>query len=403
MNVLWFMFDSLRRDTYRSCSHHELLRLRSKGFEYNDVISPSGFTLLSCSSMWTGKFPQHCSVNLLDPTQASREHWVGKVRVPSARLTDVTVFDHFSEGLVVFEKGTTSWTFTAYRKAGLKVNLDDALSFSAVLREVHNLAWNDTIVFIRLYNTHLPYNRFLSPLRLRRDGEDAMTPLSVSRRRVAEVVKREGEAAILDIQKYALCFDIETFVIPLLNLLNDLRVLETTLIIFCSDHGDRYSSHAEDVGHGRFNDEEVIRVPLLFLGPFVPSGTTDYRIGLVDVASMILELRDRSADRADALSWFGSGINTNGWDRAFFHNTLDGRLSVLKGDRMVSRGLLERDFEYRSDWRVDGCPGDRYADLERSWEKAMAPFARRLKEKGGKINSNWRWAGNRGDSRKSAS
>ncbi|HVP28080.1 MAG TPA: sulfatase [Myxococcota bacterium] len=66
--------------------------------------------------------------------------------------------------------------------------------------------------------------------------------------------------------------------------------LRSTLVVVTADHGEQFLEHG-DLGHGLPLFEEVVRVPLLFLGPGVPHGrTSDALVGLVDVTPTILDL-----------------------------------------------------------------------------------------------------------------
>jgi choline-sulfatase len=72
--------------------------------------------------------------------------------------------------------------------------------------------------------------------------------------------------------------------------LHDAGMLDTTLVIVTSDHGEALGEHGEDV-HGYFVYESTLRVPLIARGPGVASGT---RIGTVartvDLFPTVLEL-----------------------------------------------------------------------------------------------------------------
>jgi arylsulfatase A-like enzyme len=66
--------------------------------------------------------------------------------------------------------------------------------------------------------------------------------------------------------------------------------LGRTLLVLTSDHGEEFLEHGW-IGHGATLHEEVLRVPLLLLGPGIPAGLRiSQPVGLVDLAPTLLEL-----------------------------------------------------------------------------------------------------------------
>lgn len=72
--------------------------------------------------------------------------------------------------------------------------------------------------------------------------------------------------------------------------LRDSGVLDSTLVIVTSDHGEALGDHGEDT-HGYFVYESTLRVPLVFRGPRIgPGVTVDVLVRTVDLYPTILEL-----------------------------------------------------------------------------------------------------------------
>jgi len=92
----------------------------------------------------------------------------------------------------------------------------------------------------------------------------------------------------------------------LMDTLESLGILEDTLIVVTSDHGEEFWDHAEleaflggdprgyyGIGHGHTLFQELLRVPLLFFGPGASSGlTVDDPVSLLDLAPTMLGLLD---------------------------------------------------------------------------------------------------------------
>jgi len=75
-----------------------------------------------------------------------------------------------------------------------------------------------------------------------------------------------------------------------LSTLDDLGLDERTLLVFLSDHGERFFDHGVVGSHGGSNLEGVIRIPLAIWGPGISPGQVDTTVQLVDVAPTMLDL-----------------------------------------------------------------------------------------------------------------
>jgi arylsulfatase A-like enzyme/Tfp pilus assembly protein PilF len=75
-----------------------------------------------------------------------------------------------------------------------------------------------------------------------------------------------------------------------ISALRDTGMLDTTLIVVTSDHGEALGEHGEDV-HGYFVYEATLRVPLIFRGPGVAAGTQLGTVArIVDLFPTVLDL-----------------------------------------------------------------------------------------------------------------
>lgn len=81
--------------------------------------------------------------------------------------------------------------------------------------------------------------------------------------------------------------------------LSDTNLLDRTLLVFTSDHGDGLGDHREKT-HGIFVYDDTTRVPLLLAGPGVPSGVTvDTQVRTVDLVPTLIDLLGLPADDAE--------------------------------------------------------------------------------------------------------
>jgi arylsulfatase A-like enzyme len=75
----------------------------------------------------------------------------------------------------------------------------------------------------------------------------------------------------------------------LLARLEALGLMDATLTVVVSDHGEELQEHGR-VGHGQTLYDEVIRVPLVFAGPGIPAGTRLGATSVMDVMPTALDL-----------------------------------------------------------------------------------------------------------------
>lgn len=73
--------------------------------------------------------------------------------------------------------------------------------------------------------------------------------------------------------------------------LNDLGLLDDTLVIITSDHGEEFLEHG-DFRHGETLYEEVISVPLMFHGKGIQKGVVGERVSLLHLGPTILDMLD---------------------------------------------------------------------------------------------------------------
>jgi arylsulfatase A-like enzyme len=76
---------------------------------------------------------------------------------------------------------------------------------------------------------------------------------------------------------------------PLLDWLDDTGLLDDTLVILTSDHGEELGEHGQ-IGHERTLHREVVEIPLLVGGTEIEPRVVETPTGLVDLVPTILDL-----------------------------------------------------------------------------------------------------------------
>lgn len=100
-----------------------------------------------------------------------------------------------------------------------------------------------------------------------------------------------------------------------LDCLENLGILDNTLIVFTSDHGHFLGQHGL-VAKGPFHYEDVIRVPFIAaFGNQIPQGQTcEHLQSLVDLAPTFIDAAQQTSDEADKLPLAMQGLSQlNAW------------------------------------------------------------------------------------------
>jgi hypothetical protein len=344
--VVWIMFDSLRLDVYRKCENPILKALRARGSDLLNNRSQSGFTFLSCSSMWSGMNPQNCDVNMIDPTIPFRNSWLGKMDVPVDVLRQKTIFEHLPGSLMFFRDGTSSWQFEAYAgESAFGRNFDSQQAVEIAKKQLRLLHNRNSVLFLRVFDTHLPYGVDFSPV-----GKGVRNPevggMKTYRRRIAELVKSNGPSAAQQLQLDGLNHALDHYIAPILKEITDLCVLDKGTLVISSDHGDQYSAEPTLVGHGRFHSDVVSRVPLLFCGNRIKAQQVERLTRNIDIVPTLLSRLNFSIPEMDGddLSKTLAGERNSVDEREWFMNTMRGVLAVGRGRFLVAKGLPDHDF-----------------------------------------------------------
>jgi arylsulfatase A-like enzyme len=299
-NLLLLSLDTLRADHLgcygypRGTSPH-LDAVAAAGVLFEDVTSPSPWTLPAHASLLTGLYPS--------------EHGVKEelMRLPPARptlaerlaeagyATRAIVNAHYVSARYGFGRGFEGFRYVSewagrrgvdrrvVNRAGPITDL--ALEWLSAPRE------RPFFLFLHYYTTHTPYapapaarERFVGPYAGAVRGE------------TDELARLREEGALLseaDLRHLRDLYDAEIFELDaelsrLFAYLERSALARRTLVVVTSDHGEEFSDHGSLL-HGRTHFQEVIRVPLLLHGAGLPAGRrVAAPVSLVDVTPTLL-------------------------------------------------------------------------------------------------------------------
>ncbi|MFQ6108435.1 MAG: sulfatase-like hydrolase/transferase [Candidatus Aminicenantales bacterium] len=272
-NIILVSVDTLRADRvgcygFAGVETPTIDEMAGRGVRFTNCIAQTPLTLPSHTTMLTGTYPFFHGV---------RDN--GGFLVPQDLITLAELFKENG-----YETAAVVGAYVLDSKWGLNQGFDfyydrfelereEGFSVSEVQRPAEEvisqtLDWLDGIkkknffLFVHLYDPHSPYDP-PSPFREKYShdlylGEIAYTDSQLHR--LWEYMEKEG-------------------------------LLEDTILVFCSDHGESLGEHGEAT-HGFFVYQEGIHVPLIFVFPWeeLQGLTRTQTVSLTDIMPTILEM-----------------------------------------------------------------------------------------------------------------
>jgi arylsulfatase A-like enzyme len=405
--ILLLSLDTLRADHlglygYEHSTSPVLDNLASEGVVFEDASSPAPWTLPAHASMLTGLYPLSHGVTSMRAGLPKR----------ISTLTDLLAKQGYETAAVVnspwLQKDTFRLTrsFNKYllvqpvtsRRAPSTWITDQAIDW---LKEMGN---NCLFLFVHYYDTHSDYaslpefeELFVTPYEGQADGtawqlqragfsesylemcgkdfdkarwgQDRSTLCSFGGDSESRIIDHTTEKVYFDesdIRHLTELYDagvrqLDTELNRLFTYLNDAGMLEKTLLVVVSDHGEGFGEHGE-VDHYLTTYQEILRVPMIFRGPGIPRNRRiSTPVSLVDLVPTILQIAN--APLPDAMD----GIDLSPLWRGESTSDFDNRFIYAEGAGGVNWSLIGPGLypEYRSirsgsHTMVYTSDGDRY-------------------------------------------
>jgi arylsulfatase A-like enzyme len=327
INVLLLVMDTVRADHlslhgYSRETSPELVRLASQGIWFEQAQSTAPWTLPSHASMFTGLWPhetgvgENCPLDDRFPTVAE---FLGSRGYLTAGFVGNTYFCNSWYGL-----GRGFSHYEDFYDEDLVVSVSETLRSSALGRGVVHLAslpmgtgrgrktaadinedfldWLDDqeggrpfFVFLNYFDAHSPYvppEEYDRHFSRRADTEEELTLLKDWDNRRKQSVSESEASLVCDAYDDCIGY-LDSQVGRLMDELHRRGLLDNTLIVITSDHGEGLGEHGL-FGHGRSLYSQEVHVPLVVL---TPDGAARGRIGVP------VSLRDLSATFLDVLGF----------------------------------------------------------------------------------------------------
>lgn len=292
-NIILISLDTLRADHlgcygYQRPTSPTLDKIASQGLMFEDVSSSSPWTLPSHGSLLTGLYPNRHGLtfktrlpkNVVTLADILKEHgYLTKAIVNSHYVSSRYDFDRgFDEFTYIEEFGTMKAPSEVQEKALKWLSRHEGKSF---------------FLFLHYFDLHSDYSSLLSyekhfvrPYKGNANG----TTLQLQHFRAGQFsLNHEDIKHLIDLYDASIR-QIDDVIGQLFQLLQSKELLDNSLIIITSDHGEEFLDHG-GVLHSRTQYQELIHVPLVIRGPGIPqSKRLRSIVSNVDVMPTILSL-----------------------------------------------------------------------------------------------------------------
>jgi len=335
VNVMFILIDTLRADRMSAWGYHRdttpfMERLADDGVRFSQHIAQSSWTKCSMASLWTGLYPSRTGVTRFDdvlsdeavmPAELMQE--AGFRTVGLFRNGWVESYFGFGQGFDVYTRPVGQRPDESVRRENPTISdaSTDAGAVSAAeefLRAYGDERW---FLYLHLMDVH----EYLYDEDSALFGTAFSDVYDNSIRRMDRVVER------------------------LYEVLMRRGLLENTVIVIASDHGEAFSERGYE-GHARFVYKETTHVPLLMSFPFRLKGGTvvedvtrniDLWPTMLDLLGLpAMKVTDGTSQR-DALiaavsgESANDGANDGGWahlDRTWGQRGMDPKPTVSRVD-----------------------------------------------------------------------
>jgi arylsulfatase A-like enzyme len=291
-NILLISADTLRFDHvgangYPRATTPTIDALAARGVNFTHAYSHAPQTAMSHTSLLTSLYPSVHGVfehgQEPDPSLVTLPEALQGAGYATAAFTQLNGR--------TFEPGFDNWH---YIESELESN--KGLTDLGMLTDWVGDQQDPWFVFLHSYDVHLPYSPEDEYVEMWAPDYDGVLDKYVNRKVVEQVNDGSLVTTERDRQFIVDLYDAELRRLDdiygrLFADLEAMGVMEDTLIVFLSDHGEEFGEHGNWGRHSYTLNEELIRVPLIMAGPGLPIGQeVDGAVRLVDVAPTILDL-----------------------------------------------------------------------------------------------------------------
>jgi arylsulfatase A-like enzyme len=307
-NVILVSIDTLRADHLGCYGYGEptspwIDGLASRGVLFTRAFSQASWTLPSHASMLTSRYPSSHGVETPNRTLPDSIPLLSEVLAENGYSTAAFVTWVFVSKEYGFARGFDTFTELLppkdARGAGTKHSVKAADFADMVGEWAHEVPTEPFFLFLHLFDPHLSYSPPLSDARLfDPDVEDTKHGNYGAVKPFIKGLNPEGPTMpATEVERVAALYDGEihytdTQLGRLFGVLEDAGLMDDTLVVLTSDHGEELGEHGSMEGHQWTVYEETTHVPLLIRLPDEgPAGLElDPIVQSIDIAPTILDV-----------------------------------------------------------------------------------------------------------------
>jgi choline-sulfatase len=382
--IVLVSIDTLRADHlgcygYGRATSPVLDALARQGVLFEDVTTPSPWTLPAHASLLTGLYPSRHGLKSHEVYLPSSVATLASILSRHGFATAAAVNSHNLSARFGLDRGFQEFLYVeeiADQREPSRRITDQAVAW------LERYAGRKLFLFVHYYDVHSDYRsqaeyerQFVRPYAGRADGSTAQL-----------MDHREGKVALgaADAPHLVDLYDagIRQMDGELSRLFAALGTAQPTLLVVTSDHGEEFFEHG-GVLHGRTQFQEVVRVPLLVRGPGLPAGRrVADPASLLDVMPTILAVAGAPApaslDGVDLSPAWRGGPSAG--DRHLFgeadHNNAEPDITraVRHGTRKLHFNRLTKELAL---YDLARDPGEK-VDLAREQREVVADLRARL-------------------------
>ncbi|MFN7964099.1 MAG: sulfatase [Acidobacteriota bacterium] len=340
-NVVIFMVDTLRADavTWGGTTRPTTPKLESwakHGAIFDQATTPAGWTRSAVASLFTGMYPAAHGVQ-------DQAHVL-----PSSLLTLAEVFgangyntQAFVSNFAIAPQFGTDQGFQNFRffdrRRDVSMRIDPKIGYVPIFfmdPEVKAYFQSPPVepffAYVHTTDPHQPYRPPVEYLLWGQQNRD----------------RYDGEVRFSD-----------DFIAGWIETLRSSGKLENTIVVFTADHGEEFKEHGGQ-GHGHTVFEEIVRIPLVIVGPGVKAARHSEQVSLLDLGPTLLQLAGLTAPTEfgtqgrSFASLLSGGGNPKEWNDAY-HELI-----------YPTKGIA---FAYRDQsWKLVSIAQDSYGRKEQS-------------------------------------
>jgi len=300
-NIILVTVDSLRADRVGYLANEPTLtpnldRLAAESVRFTKAIAPASWTKPSVSSLLTGLYPSVHGANRRGAFGAKVTENADRTRANVIRPGVVTLSELLTRAgytTAAFTGG--GFTHAVYQSRGFQYfygsghGLRD-LSYQCA-RWFASRPPSPFFVWLHAYDTHRPYQGRFPLARFVRRRPFNLTNADVKAINGGRLLLApDQQDRLVRLYENGVRYADRQFGF-LLRALQSSSLLERTVLIFTSDHGEALYEH-HLVEHSDVIYNEVLKVPLLIRVPGIQPRTVDQYVRLIDLTPTVLELTD---------------------------------------------------------------------------------------------------------------